>query len=364
MTNRLVIELLSIERGKAYGFQEYVFNLLDYFYQNRDDIKCKEIIILCKDTSMALFDNYKSKFNIRGYSYKSYLKRYWLEIIAPLKLNLGKNDILFTPGNYSGWIKCCPEILVIHDLLFKRKDWIPSRLMRLQRELYMPISIKKADKIIAISQFTKDDVEHYYPQAKGKTEVIYNAMNFSKFDGGAGNNVDFDYFIAVSNNADYKNQSTIFKAFKIYAEQGGSKHLVMIGKQNASSEGGRAFSELPQTIKERILWKSNISNAELGVLYRGASCFISASKFEGLGMPVVEAMSFGLPVILSDIPPHHEVSLNKGLFFDSMDYFGLARLMADIDYSKCDYCKEIRELFSERNTSAQYLRVINSFSKK
>lgn len=362
--NRLVIELLSVERGKAYGFQEYIFNLLDYFYRKRDDIKCKDIIILCKDTSASLFKKYLDKFVIRGYSYNSYFKRYWLEIVAPIRLKLGKNDLLFTPGNYSGFIKCCPELLVIHDLLFKRKDWIPSSLMRLQREIYVPRSIKKADKIVAISNFTKDDVEHYYPQSKGKVEVIYNSMNFSKYDGDDIVDLGCDYFLAISNNADYKNQKTILNAFQKYVKEKGDKNLVIIGKMSPNSEAGALYSSLSLEIKDRIIIKSNISNKELGSIYRGASCFISASLFEGLGMPVVEAMSFNLPVLISEIPPHREVSMGQALFFSPLDSDELANKMISMDFSKRNYGSSIRELFSERNTSAKYIKVINSFAEK
>lgn len=360
--NRLIIELLSVEKGKAYGYQEYVFNLLNYFYLHREEIKSKEIIIVCKTSEKELFQKYADKFNILSYSYNNYLKRYWLETILPVKLHLDINDLLFRSGNYSGWIKRCPEVLVIHDLLFKRKEWVPSKLMRWQREVWMPKSIKNADRIIAISNFTKNDVENYYPNSKGKIEVIYNSMNFSKFEGEDIASFGKDYFLAISMNADFKNQKTILRAFEKYVNAGGEMNLVMIGKQKTNSEAGLTFLSLLPKTQKRIVWKSNISNAELGSIYRGASCFISASLFEGLGMPVVEAMSFGLPVLLSDIPPHREVSLGKGVYFDSLDDEELFKKMNNISLGKRNYDIDIRTLFSEANTSAKYIRLFNEMA--
>ena len=361
MKRRLVIELISLEFGKAYGFHEYIFNLLDYFYRNRDKILYEEIIILCKDKSKQLFNKYSDNFQIHAYHYQSSLRRLWLETMAPVNLKVGKKDLLFSPGNYSGFIKKSPEILVIHDLLYKRKEWIPSKLMRMQREVVIPKSIKKADRIIAISQFTKNDIEYYYPQAKGKVEVIYNSMNFKKFNSTEASVLNFDYFLAISTNANYKNQKTILKAFQDYINNGGDKYLVMIGKLKPDSDAGMLFSNLPSEVKKRIVWKSNISNAELGAMYRNASCFISASLFEGLGMPVVEAMSFGLPVLLSDIPPHREVSLGKGVYFEPCNSKDLSTKMSNIDFGKCSYDQEVRALFSEENTAARYVDVINEF---
>jgi len=359
MRHRLIIELLSLEKRKAYGFQEYIFNLLNYFYQHREDLPYERVIIWCKSSERGMFRQFEDKFEVDGFEYSSYVKRHWLQTILPFKYRLNRQDVLFSPGNISGLIKKSTEVLTIHDLLFKRKEWLPSKLMRWQREILIPISVRKADKIVAISQFTKDDIEHYYPSAKGKVEVIYNSFNFSKYTGEDYEEIGKGYFLAISTSADYKNQKTIVEAFESYCVGGGYKSLVFVGKMNEGTDVANAYNALPCEIKNRVVWKSNISNEELGKLYRGASCFISASKFEGLGMPVVEAMSFGIPVLLSDIPPHREVSLNKGEYFEPTDVDSLADKMLRMDFNRRDYGKEIRSMFSEDNTSVKYIELIN-----
>ena len=72
MGNRLIIELLIIRNGVSSGYQEYVFNLLNYFYQNREQILFKTIEIWCKDSEKAAFDSYKDKFVVKGFSFSSY----------------------------------------------------------------------------------------------------------------------------------------------------------------------------------------------------------------------------------------------------------------------------------------------------
>lgn len=359
MRTRLLVDLLGLEKGKAYGFHEYVFNLLNYFYGHRDEIRYERIIIWCKESEEGLFRQFDDKFEIKGFKYSTYLKKHWLQIILPISEKLTKEDLLFSPGNISGILKRCTELLTIHDLLFKRKDWIPNKFMRLQREVLLPISIRKADSIVAISEFTKDDIIHYYPKAEGKIEVIYNSFNFKKYDVNESLKKGNPYFLAVSTNADYKNQKTILKAYQKYCEEGGKKKLVFVGKLIEGTESFKEYNDLSQKVKMNVVWISGISNAELGLLYRDASCFISASKFEGLGMPVVEAMSFGIPILLSDIPPHREVSLNKGEFFDSTDVNELAEKMLSMNFKKRGYGDEIRNKFSEDNTSARYVELIN-----
>lgn len=364
MKSRFIIDLLGIEKGKAYGYQEYIFNLLNYFYSHRQDIYYSEIIIWCKDISQIMFEPYRDKFEIISFSCPSYLKRFYLQSFLPFKYKLSYSDLLFSPGNTAGFLKKGKWILTIHDLLFKRKLLLQNRLMRFQREIMLPISIRNADKIVAISQFTKNDVEHYYPKAKGKIVKIYNSFNFGKYEGKEIANLGFEYFIAISTNADYKNQKTILKSFHKYCDRGGDKCLVIIGKVNDKTEAGQIYESLPNDVRDKIIWKNNISNSELGSLYRGASCFISASKFEGLGMPIVEAMSFGLPVLLSDIPPHREVSLNKGVYFEPEDVDALSDYMTNMVFEKQNYGLEIRTMFSEENTSAKYIELINEIYTK
>ncbi len=361
---RLVIELLALEKGKAYGYHEYVFNLLNYFYQHNDDIHYEKVIIWCKDTEVSLFKKFEDSFEIVGFHFTSYVKRFWLQTWLPAKYKLNALDLVFSPGNSSGLFKRGKSILTVHDLLFKRKEWLPNRLMRLQRELCLPISIRTADKIVAISQFTKDDLERYYPYAKGKVEVIYNSMDFNKFKKACDISAPSDYFLAVCSNDYHKNLITIIAAFKKYCEQGGLFDMVIIGNIKKSNKTWELLETFPDSIKNRIVSMENISNEKLGSLYEKASCYISASLFEGLGMPIVEAMSFGIPVLLSDIPPHREVSINKGLYFIPKDVDELAIKMLEIKKEKHKYNEDIRKIFSEENTSAKYVALFNEIFDK
>ena len=364
MGDRLVLELLVIRNGVSSGYQEYVFNLLNYFYDHRDEISYKQIIIWCNAKESEAFSSYKEKFEIKGFKVGSYWRRFWLQSFLPIKEKLTKNDLLFSPGNTSGLIKRSLEVLTIHDLLFKRKDWLPIRAMRWHRNIMIPISIKKADKIIAISNFTKDDILHYYPKGKGKIEVVYNSMNFAKFDHERIANTNGNYFLAICSNAYHKNLKTILKAFGTYCNNGGTMNLFFVGRIGSSGHAYEAYNILPENVKERIITKAGIPNAELGALYENASCYVSASLFEGLGMPVVEAMYYNLPVLLSDIPPHREVSMNLGTYFHPLDSDELAHKMLTIDTQKMSYKDEVVKAFSEKETSAKYIEHFNSLIGK
>ena len=81
-------------------------------------------------------------------------------------------------------------------------------------------------------------------------------------------------------------------------------------------------------------------------------------------MPVVEAMSFGLPVLLSDIPPHREITMGLGEYFMPTDMKTLADKMINMDFSRRNYNKTILNVFSDDNTAAKYVSLFNSLNHK
>ncbi len=249
---------------------------------------------------------------------------------------------------------------MIHDLLFKHKAWLPNRLMRYQRELFVPISIALADKVICISKFTENEVLKYYPYAKGKIEMIYNYFNFQKYSN-CSDICKENSFISVCSSAYHKNTITVLKAFQEYCLRGGSYNLILVGALKNGSASCSLYNEFNEVIKKRIQIYNNIDNDKLSELYSKAKAYISASLFEGLGMPIVEAMYFNLLVILTDDEVFREVSLNKGVYFNPMDYLHLSKIMQNVEngeYALPPYM--IQKKYSEINTSAKYLSVLNS----
>ena len=106
---------------------------------------------------------------------------------------------------------------------------------------------------------------------------------------------------------------------------------------------------------------------QLASLYKKASAYVSASLYEGLGMPVVEAMYFGLPVILSDTLIHREVSFNEGVYCKCDD---VADFCNGLEISVCnrssvpDVKERIRSRYSEENTAFRYIREFNSLYER
>lgn len=362
MKRRLVIDCLAFEYGKAFGYQEYVLNLLDYLYNHIDLILYDEIIIVCIASQQSCFDKYADRIFIKSYHCNSIFKRLILQTWMPFNLSLNKRDLLLYTANYSSLVKKATHVLVIHDLLFKRKSLFPYKLMGYQRRFYLPLSIMGADRIVAISRFTKADIEYYYKKlCRNKIVVIYNFFNFKKYSSVTNSAEKKKWFISVCSNAVHKNTITVLKAFYRYCMTDGTYDLILVGALKGKTAASSYYEQMPDTIKRRIIIYDKISNALLAELYQKSMAYISASLFEGLGMPIVEAMYFNLPVILSDYPVFHEVSLDKGIYFNPLDENDLVKKMLYVQKKSisASYKQQVLELYSEQNTSLRYIDLFN-----
>jgi glycosyltransferase involved in cell wall biosynthesis len=251
------------------------------------------------------------------------------------------------------------EVLVVHDLLFRRKDLPFSKIMKIQRYFYLPISLKRANKIVAISETTAKDICAYYGDLKKDITVIYNSFRFDKYTKNEGGRIE-NYFLSICSSQPHKNSLTLLKAFEQYCYRGGKNNLTLVGAISGNTSIESFYEGLPKSIKERIIVVSKISNEELSKWYSHASAFVSASLFEGLGMPVVEAMYFGIPLILSDIPIFHEVSREKAEFFSPLDVDQLCvKLLSNIS-QRFDNTLLLDDMFSVENTSQRFMSLLNS----
>lgn len=370
MNRNLFIEALSLEYNKTFGYREYLFNLLNCLNRKLGDLQFQTCTIICKEEDeqhFKAFENLKVKsIRISGRFYKYYVLNRLDHIIK-----ISPNDIVLFTNNYSSLRKYCKFVLVIHDLLYLRKDYCPDFLFRFQRHLFIPRSVRIADKIVAISKFVKDDIVDAFNVDGTKVDVIHNYFRFDKYEDisdtvfspSVNDSISpLSYFVVVSSNNPHKNTITILKAYAKYLKQSEKKtKLVVIG--TFPQEFVEFCQENIVDYNQYIHRLYNISNKDLGRLYQKAVAYISSTLFEGLGMPIVEAMYFNTPIVLSDIQVLHETSNNNGFYFDPLNENQLCSILLSFDRSNTrpNYRNIVLDLYSERNTVDKYVEVLNKF---
>lgn len=246
------------------------------------------------------------------------------------------------------------KIVTIYDVCFMDHPEYTTEANRLFCYQGTLDAMLFADKIIAISQYTKERLLHFFPSVpKEKTEVIYcgnrDTLLQEKEDSGVLEKFQLcaqGYFLSVGTIEPRKNYGTLLKAYGQYKKQTKNyKKLCIAGGYGWMQE------HFAQDIKEMGLAEDvevtgYVTDTELSNLYRNCFAFVYPTWYEGFGMPVLEAMNFSKPVIASNVTSIPEVVGDAGMLAAPGDWEGMAGYMLEIEEE--DVYKELVKKGAER----------------
>jgi glycosyltransferase involved in cell wall biosynthesis len=231
--------------------------------------------------------------------------------------------------------------------------------------------IQKADKIIAISNQTKKDILKFYPDVSPeKIDVVYLSQTI--IDKGATvKGLPSNFMLFVGNRGGYKNRGA-YKNFKLLAETAvpflkddPSLHIVCAGGGKLS---GTEIEMLEQLNIDKQIIQRDYRDSELASFYKAAKMFVFPSAYEGFGIPTLEAMKCGCPVILADSSCLPEVGGDAVKYFQSGNRSSLANAIDEVlkDRSLREELikkgfKQVEE-FSWKKTAEGYFNVIKKFA--
>lgn len=241
-----------------------------------------------------------------------------------------KIDNLFVPSHVLPLITPKNTTITIHDVVFKYSPKSYSWKSRIYLNWATKFALKHATKIITPSEATKQDLIKFYKADPEKIHVISLGFKSSKLEI-RNENLKLkneNYFLYIGRIEYKKNTDTLIKAFSEFAKKNKDIKLVLAG---FPGHGGKEIlNNIPEKLKERIILKGYVSEQEKEDLLQNALCFIFPSRFEGFGIPLLEAMSANLPIIASDIPSSKEVAGESALFFEKENSKALAKLMEQV----------------------------------
>ena len=350
---RIGIDLIWVKVGKNGGAESYIRNLLDGFSKYVDKNKIKFILFLSKDNHES-FNKYFKDINFKKVILPIKSEKVFYRIIKENLLldryaKKEKIDLMFVPV-YSKPLmknKKIPYIITIHDLQALHYPEHFSKIKNIWLRFAWKRCAKTADRIIAISNYVKKDIEDKLGIDSKKISVIYNPIS------GLENISDFKklkekynieenkYYYTVSSLLPHKNLKTLLYVIKKIKEE---KYNVP-NKLVISGVGGKSEPEIKELInkldiKNEIILTGFISNEERNSLYKNANIFLFPSIFEGFGMPPIEAMYFGTPVITTKEASLYEVTQRKAYYvndpFDVNEWVNLIK-MVENNYTRKKY---------------------------
>lgn len=237
----------------------------------------------------------------------------------------------------------CPFVVTIHDLILlrfptKRATTLNALTYRIKYAAYRHVirtAVRKAKRIITVSEFTKRDIMERFGTDASRVAVTYEAADpapetFRDADL-ASKGVVKPYFLYVGNAYPHKNLEALLETFAGLRKDGLDAQLVLVGKEDYFYERLRTEAEsLGLLGDDSVIFWGYAEDEDLPSLYRGARAYVFPSHFEGFGLPPLEAMRFGTPVVSSDASCLPEILGDAARFFDPKDSGSMATAMKDI----------------------------------
>lgn len=271
-------------------------------------------------------------FSIRRFSAIPYgvYRRIWHTVPIPYSLFFQKTDLtLFfdyiVPPRVKGKV-----ITTVHDLAFVRYPETMSKrnLKRIQQDIIY--SLERSERILTVSQFSKEELVSCMGVERDKVAVIYNAPSISREMVDAQKLLDryhitAPYLLYVGTIEPRKNIDRLLLAFdQLKQETGMSHQLVLAGGNGWNNEEIYQIAD-GLSNKDSIRFIGYVSGAEKNTLYQQAQAFVFPSLYEGFGIPPLEAMYFGCPVICAKTASLPEVVGEAGEYVDPMDVTSIAQ---------------------------------------
>jgi len=376
---KIGINARYIQRKTITGIENYILNLIlnlkkidknNNYYLFFEKDRQIPIDFICDKNFKAVIPKFPTKNQIERIVLN--------QILLNSCIRKSRLDLFHEPFFTSPFFKTCPTIITVYDI----GCYIHPEFFDLKTKLYFNIlvqrSIKNADCIITISDSAKKDMVNYLKIEPDKIEIIYAGLdnNFIKINSESKlknvkikYNISKDYILHVSFISPRKNLINLIKAFDIFKKN--TKEGIQLVIAGGKVWNSKKVFELVKSLKleKDIIFTDHVPKEDLIILYSYAILFIYPSIYEGFGLPTLEAMSCGCPVITSKLSSLPEVCGDAALYINPYDVEGMAaailNLTIDDSLKKLLIIKGFKNIkrFDWVKTAIKTLKIYERFNK-
>ena len=265
-----------------------------------------------------------------------------------------------------------PLVLTLHDIIFleprdKQNHSLYQNMGWLYRRLDVPRILNKCRRIITVSNFEMENIISKLGISRERMAMIYNGYNdwfkpieetsqitkkYISYEG---------YFFFLGNTDPKKNTERTLVAYSKYLQQSGVKRKLLMADLNPDYLNGIIQRNHIENIREHLLMPGYIVNSDLPYIYNGAFAFLYTSLRESFGIPLLEAMACGTPVITSNTSSMPEIAGHEAILINPENSDEIADMMLQLERDEVFYQKQKEigikraKLFSWRKTAEQLL---------
>ncbi len=330
----IAVNAIFFQQNLLEGYGNYAFEIISRLVESHPEHDFVWVIDSPYNHSVLTAPNLKSiQVGPPARNVPAFL--YWYNISAVLALRKIKPDIWIQPYGFCSLTSKIPQLLVVQDLAFLH---FPNQISWLQQwhyKIFTPNFLRKATNIITVSEFSKKDIHLQYPTIKKSIKVISGAANkgFAPISWEEKEQLKeaytdgYEFFLSVGGISPRKNMMNLLKAFSLFKKWHKSNmKLVFVGRLAWQYQ---AFQEKLKTYKYRndVILTGYLPDAVLQKLTASAYASLYISDFEGFGLPIVEAMQSGVPVITANNSSMAEVGGDAVLYADAKNPAAIAAQM-------------------------------------
>jgi glycosyltransferase involved in cell wall biosynthesis len=338
---------IDARKLRDYGIGTYIRNLLRHLA--RLDAR-NEYVIICRPEDAHFTAELGENFRPLPERSRPYSVREQLAV--PLDLRREGVDMFHAPHYVLPPLTPCRSIVTIHDCIHLRfPQYLPNRLGYAYARTSLWVAAHRSARILTVSDASKRDILEYFHIPESKVSVIYNAIDERFSEEPAADEVmrvreryqlNDPFILYAGNIKPHKNLERVIEAFHII-RRGELEHvkLLIIGDEISK------YAALRRTVHRHKLHKhvrffGFVPDATLAILYRLARVFVFPSLYEGFGLPPLEAMASGTPVITSNLSSLPEVTGDAAMLIDPYETDAIAGAMRRVlldDRLREDMCE-------------------------
>lgn len=346
---RIAINTRFLLKGKMEGFGWYTYEICKRLAINHPEHEFYFFFDRPYDSSFVFAENVKP-IVLSPPARHPILFFLWFEFAVPKALKKYNIDLFFSPDGYLSLRSKTRQIGSIHDINFEHFPQDLPFFARIYLRFFFPKFAKKANKIITVSNYSKQDIRKTYGIDELKIHTAWNGASdwfkpiseteiISKRKEISGGK---PYFLFVGALHPRKNLIRLMNAYNEYALKAASEafHLVIVGENLWNKKGFTVVTD--ETIKNNIHFTGRLEISELAKVTGAAGALAYVPYFEGFGIPLVEAMKCGIPIVSGNLTSLPEVVGDAALFCNPLDEKSIENALTEMA-TNVTYRKELAQ---------------------